>query len=64
MRVDSIPNFFVVIPGIHSNGREVAIYRIQDVSTRQIVRQIPSEQEIHQKERLRESVIKTLEKWA
>ena len=64
MRIDSIPNLYRVIPGIHTNGREVSIYKIQDIHTRQIVKQVPSEQKIHQKERLREAIIKTLEKWA
>ncbi len=61
--VGSLPNFYVVIPGIHSNGRDVPIYRVQNTRTREIVKQIPSEQEILRSEKMRDSVIRTLEKW-
>ncbi|MFA5032158.1 MAG: hypothetical protein WC614_03980 [bacterium] len=58
MEINTSPTFYIVSPGMHSNGREIPVYRIQDSKTGEIVKQIPSEEDIARKERLANSMTK------
>ncbi|MFA5032157.1 MAG: hypothetical protein WC614_03975 [bacterium] len=58
MEINTSPTFYVVVPGIHSNGREIPVYKIKDPKTHEVVKQVPSEEDIARKERLADSMKK------
>ncbi|MDD5529823.1 MAG: flagellar protein FlaG [bacterium] len=58
MEINTSPTFYVVVPGIHSNGREIPVYKVEDPKTHEVIRQIPSEEDIMRKERLANSMKK------
>lgn len=46
MRIDTSPNFYLVVPGIHTNAKDIPIYKVVDAKTKEVVKQIPSEEDI------------------
>jgi hypothetical protein len=60
MEINTSPTFYAVVPGMHSNGRDIPIYKIQDPKTHETVKQIPSEEEIMRKERYSDNMKKML----
>ena len=58
--ISGAPTFYVVVPGTHTDGKKVMVLKTVNKETKEVVRQVPSDEEIALEEKLEKMRIDTL----